>query len=74
MRHDLMAYINVKVQDRPAGQPASAESIERDRRLSVKVMEIAKLRALRLAAAPVRTLRGRRRIVSAYARQAHPDG
>jgi hypothetical protein len=55
MRHDLMTFIDTPIRDRPAGQPASAESIERDQRLSVKAAEIAKLRDLRLASIKVRT-------------------
>lgn len=57
MNRNLMAYVNVEVRTRPAGQPASPESIEREQRLSVKAEEIAKLKAVRLAttATSVRT-------------------
>jgi hypothetical protein len=51
MLPDLMAYIDIMIQDRAAGQPASAESIERDRKFLIKAAEIARLRDLRRTSA-----------------------
>jgi hypothetical protein len=49
MQRNLKTLIDAKIRDDPAGQPASAESVERDQRLSVKAAEIAKLKELREA-------------------------
>jgi hypothetical protein len=44
-----MDIVNVLMMDRPSGQPASEESLERDRHLASKAEVIAKLKALRVA-------------------------
>jgi hypothetical protein len=49
MPTDLMKMIDNRVRDRPSGQPASDESIERERLMAGKAEAIANLRALRIA-------------------------
>lgn len=46
---DFMTILNERIRDRPAGQPASAESVERNLRLAVKAAAIESLKALRIA-------------------------
>jgi hypothetical protein len=45
---DLIDIIHDVLPHRPAGQPQSSESIDRDQRLAARAESIAKLRALRL--------------------------
>jgi hypothetical protein len=44
-----MDIVNVLMTDRPSGQPASEESVERERLLASKAEVVAKLKALRVA-------------------------
>ncbi len=45
---DLMDIVHDVLTHRPAGQPQSSESIDRDQRLAARAESIARLRALRL--------------------------
>jgi hypothetical protein len=44
-----MDIVNVRMMDRPSGQPASEDCVERERMLAAKAEAIAKLKAVRVA-------------------------
>ena len=56
---DVMDIVNVRIKDRPPGQPQNAESLDREKTFAERADKLAQLRVLRLqhtapAAAPKR--------------------